>query len=203
MLSRALIIRIRYNHSDYSLRTTIMTSRNIMLFIGFAVALTACTGKTDTVNVGDNSKDGEVLETQQFTTVMKNGNMLVDPDHGTEAGFWYGAVGGIDGVNANGVTFLYKFEDGYFKGTININIHKLTEGETYVAWLAKDEQGTGARPLGLVKNLVGDVRHSIQYETKDDVSGYGYVVVSEETASAPKTPTKIVATGFLKKVDKK
>lgn len=180
-----------------------MTLTRISTFILASFLLAGCFGgnpdsKPVSVNTG---KDGDILETQSFQTTMRTGNQLIDEDHGTEIALWYGGVSGIGNVNANGIGFTHKFDDGYFVHTLNVNIKQAGTGY-YVAWAAKDAAGTDARRLGVLANLVGDVRHSVRFETKDDLSAHLHVFVTQETEKEPATPGQKVAEATLKLVQK-
>jgi hypothetical protein len=140
---------------------------------------------------------------RQYMRISENpGQTTVDPLHGKETGFWYGAILGSNGVNANGVGFIHKFEDGTLTATVNLNILKAPEKSYFVAWLT-DEGQTKFIRVGVLESIVGDARHSVSFSTKDDVTGLTSVLVTLEAATEPKTPGNTKeATGTLREVQK-
>ncbi len=177
-----------------------MSLKRSLAFAGLCIALAGCFGSDKTVQVGGPAdKEGDILETRSFKTVMKTGKVLVDPEHGEETGFWYGALTGIDGTNANGVAFTHRFKDGVFITTANLNIAKLEKG-SYVAWIAKDTEGTGIKRMGVLQNLLGDVRHSLRYQTSEDLSAHTVILITKEDTAVPATAGKTLVVGTLKEV---
>lgn len=134
-------------------------------------------------------------EIHQYTTVSKTGTGTVDPVHGPETGMWYGAVNGINGTNANGVSFVRSYKDGAFVATVNLNILMAPKGQHYEAFLT-DGAGTSV-DMGELRSIIGDARHSLTFETKEDVSALKKVVVrlgdrdiAEGTLKVPAAPTR-------------
>ncbi len=175
--------------------------RKISLFlIGSSLLLTACFGRGE-VKVG--SDDG-ILEKQTVRVVTKNGKILTDPVHGKEVGFWYGALSGIDGVNANGVAFMYKFEDGTYSFVVNpLNILPLkNKKRAFTVWLAEGE-GASRKYLkaGTLESLLGDSRHGLKLESKTVTDGMTMMLVTEEDRSskALAPTTKVLVEGTLKR----
>lgn len=174
-----------------------------LAFVSCSLLLLAACGKApDTVTVQNpDTATGEILQTDKVEVVMNNGKAITDPEHGVEKGFWYGAVGGTEGIVASGVGYLYKFEDGTFLNTLNLNIKVLPKGEYYVGWLTGAD-GKNPVKLGEMASLFGDVRHSVRLVTKTDLSSNTFVLVTKETVKDPAKPGATVATGVLKRYDR-
>lgn len=118
---------------------------------------------------GGPSEADKILEVQSYTQIMKSGTDFSDPVHGKGVGFYYGAVSGTEGVNANGIAYIHVFEDGASTVTVNLNIELPASGTKYVAYV-QDSAGTSSLKVGEMKSIVGDVRHSVKLETKEDAS---------------------------------
>ncbi len=126
----------------------------------FCLVLTAC---------GSPSEEDQILQVQEYSKIMQTGKDLVDPVHGKEVKFYYGAVSGANGTNANGLAYVHVFEDGTSIVTVNLNIELSRRGTRYVAYL---NNSTGDLPvkIGELKSIVGDVRHTMKNETQKSVS---------------------------------
>lgn len=136
-----------------------------------------------------------VKELKEYGSIKKIGD-TVDPVHGAETGFAYGAMKGAGETRANGVAVLHTFADGWSSGKVNLNILQIPEGQHFVVWA-----GDGLGPwtmLGEMKSIVGDTRHSLAFETTDNAILLTTVIVTIETASAPSEPGLRVAEGSLK-----
>ncbi len=132
---------------------------------------------------------------QDYTTVSKTGTGTVDPVHGAETGFWYGALAGTNGTNANGVSFVRVYSDGATAVTVNLNILPAPQGKHYQAYLT-DGAGSGV-DIGELRSIVGDARHSLTFETKDDTTTMKTVIIrlddrdiAQGTMKAPSTETR-------------
>lgn len=180
-----------------------MTRRISLALLSCSLLLVAACGEpTQEVRVENPSTEsGDILETEKVQVFMNNGRAITDPQHGRENGFWYGAVSGVQGTNANGVGYTYSFEDGSFLHTLNLNIQKLEKGEYYVAWLT-ETGGKNPVKLGWLANLFGDVRHSVSLDTKTDLANHTHVLVTKETTKDPSQPGTVVAEGDVKRYDR-
>lgn len=179
-----------------------MTRPTIFLGLSCLLALAACGKPAQEVRVENpETLTGDILETEKVQVFMNNGRAIVDPEHGLEKGFWYGAVSGMNDTNANGVGYTYAFEDGAFLHTLNVNIEKLPKGEYYVGWLTESGGGNPVK-LGWLANLFGDVRHSVSLSTKTDLTNHTRVLVTKETTKDPAQPGSAVAEGEVKRYDR-
>lgn len=115
------------------------------------------------------SEQDKVLEVQTYTQIMKTGEDFSDPIHGKGVGFFYGAVSGVEGINANGIAYIHVFEDGASTITVNLNIELPPSGKKYVAYV-QDTSGSSTIKVGEMRSIVGDVRHSVKLETKENAS---------------------------------
>ncbi|MFA5800685.1 MAG: hypothetical protein WC840_07110 [Candidatus Peribacteraceae bacterium] len=139
---------------------------------------------------------------QKYATVSRKPGEVRDPVHGKEIGFWYGAVTGINRVNANGVGLLRRFQDGTSTATVNLNILKAPVKKFHVVWLS-DATWTESVRVGALQSIVGDSRHSVSFETKEDLTGLTTVLVSLESSSDPEKPGSVrEAEGTLREVKK-
>lgn len=148
-----------------------------------SLLLSAC-GSPDTVKVEDDT----ILEVQKYNQVMKTGEELIDPVHGKQARFAYGALSGTNGISANGVAYLHTFEDGNSTLTVNLNILVAPKGN-YTVQL-KNAANAQVMNVGTLASILGDARHSMQFTTNLDVSAYNQVLVY--------LGTKLVAEGTMK-----
>ncbi len=141
---------------------------------------------------------GEQIGSQTVQQIMP-GKQVVDPVHGKQVSFQYGAMGGVEGVNANGVGYYHTFEDDFYVMTMNLNIFQPGAGKRYVAWVAKND-GSNPQRAGVLSNPFGDVRHAVKFETKVDSGDDVLLFVTEESKDDPATPGKRVAEGTMKKI---
>ncbi|MEQ1849052.1 MAG: hypothetical protein ABL890_00480 [Candidatus Peribacteraceae bacterium] len=105
---------------------------------------------------------------------------VVDPEHGKEVVFMYGAVEGVSGTNANGVAFLSVFADGVSRATANVNIALPEEGNRYFVTLS--DQSNMTVDCGYLKSVLGDVRHAVQCDIPQDLREYTSINVLLEQA---------------------
>jgi len=139
---------------------------------------------------------------QKYATVSRKPGEVRDPVHGKEIGFWYGAVAGINRVNANGVGLLHRFQDGASTATVNLNILKAPAKKFHVVWLS-DPTWTKSARVGALQSIVGDSRHSVSFDTKEDLTGLTTILVSLESSPDPEKPGSIrEAEGTLREVKK-
>ena len=172
-----------------------ISMKKFLLPVFIAFLLVSC-GKSHDITVDS----GKPLEVQSFNAVMGTKN-LVDPVHGKETRFAYGAVSGVNGTKANGVAFLHTFADGTSVLTVNVNILPAPAGHTFVAW-ATDDAGSSYVSAGELRSVLSDARHAAVLETKQDVSHLAKVVVTLESSVRPDRAGVHQAEGTLKVVKK-
>lgn len=148
-----------------------------------SLALVACGGQ---------SEEDKILEMQSYSQIMKTDKDLVDPVHGKEVKFYYGAVSGVAPVNANGLAYVHVFEDGTSTVTVNLNI-EVQSGAKYIVSI-ENASGTSSLKVGVLRSLVGDVRHTVTMQTKNDLATSLVVVVRREGKGEP----VVVAKGTMK-----
>ncbi len=134
----------------------------------------------------------EVLETKTFNQIMKSGKDVEDPVHGKQVKFYYGAVSGSDGTQANGIAYIHLYENGTSTVTVNLNI-ALPENGHYVAYIL-DSSGKQEIEIGALQSIFGDVRHSVKNETTEDITKTLLVQVRRESRGT----STVVAEGTLK-----
>lgn len=126
--------------------------------------LTACSSSAEKTPVIDKAQ-----QISNYTTVSRTASNPEDPVHGKEVGFWYGALSGVDGTNANGVAYLRLYADGATVLTVNLNILPAPEGEEYTVAISDPAEGKEI-DAGELRSIVGDARHSLTFEAKEDYS---------------------------------
>ncbi|MBP9773496.1 MAG: hypothetical protein KBD00_02580 [Candidatus Peribacteraceae bacterium] len=137
-----------------------------------------------------------VLQTDTIRTITKTNDELVDPIHGTEESFSYGAISGVDGNSANGVGYRYGFSDGATVITLNLNV-PITKGSYYIGWLTQDDSSKDWIKMGDFFAPFNDARHGLKFESMENLTNYKNVMVTQEQSQNPATPGKIVAAGAL------
>lgn len=103
----------------------------------------------------------------------------------------------MNGALANGVATAYYFEDKATIVGIQLNIAAAKDGKIYTAWLQGDNDTTRIR-LGNLENTLDDVRHSVRFDTKNDLRAFTNVIITLQQKSTDTVPGQIVATGILK-----
>lgn len=163
-----------------------------------AIFLAGCSsqGQITINNNQASSSSGGVIAVQKLQELMPTGKQLVDPTHGKEEGLAYGAMGGANGMLANGVVTAHYFQDGSTIIGLQVNIADAKAGTYYNAWLMNDD---GSQPinLGQLENSPGDVRHSLHFESKDNLQVYRKVAVTIQQTGGSQTPGQTVASGTL------
>lgn len=145
------------------------------------------------------SEREENMNTEQIQFPMPQGGKVEYTGHGNEEWFAYGAMSGVEGVNANGVTQAHRFEDGRYLHTVNLNIEPPEDGYFYEGWLVK---GPSVISTGHLSNPFGDVRHSLRFEADEDYTGHLNVVVTLEPDDGDPSPAAHVAEGKLKATER-
>jgi len=141
------------------------------------------------------SKRDESLDTEEIQYAMPQGGEVFFEGHGKETWFAYGAMTGVEGTAANGVTQSQQFEDMYFLHTVNLNIAPAEDGYFYEGWIIN---GKSVISTGHLSNYFGDSRHSVRFESATDYTGYLNVVVTLEPDDGDPSPAGHVAEGKLK-----
>ncbi|MBP7114112.1 MAG: hypothetical protein KBA40_01530 [Candidatus Peribacteraceae bacterium] len=156
----------------------------LLIPVVFALALAAC---------GAPSEQDKILQVQEYTQIMKGDKDAPDPIHGKETSFYYGAVSGTEGTNANGLAYIRVYEDGTSSVTVNLNIALPPDGTHYIAYVQSSAGDTSIK-VGELTSIVGDVRHTVKLETKEDASKTLSVKVRREG----KGQSDLVAEGTMK-----
>ncbi len=136
------------------------------------------------------------LKVQQYNKVAKKGDKTIDPVHGEEVAFWYGALTGVGETNANGVGFIHAFKDGTSVVTINLNVQPPEKPSYFTALLKNDSLGDTLE-IGDLTSIIGDARHSAKLEVKEDLSQSLHVLILKHADEDD--PGTLTAEGFLKK----
>jgi hypothetical protein len=157
----------------------------IALIVSSMTLFAAC-GKTPSKPVD------KAQQIQNYTTVSKSGTGTVDPVHGAETGFWYGALTGTNGTNANGVAFVRTYADSATMVTVNLNILPAMKGKHYQTYLTDGVEGH-AVDMGELRSIVGDARHSLTFDSKNVAETLRTVIITldekEVAEGAMKTPS--------------
>lgn len=140
------------------------------LTLSCAIALSGCGSK-------QSAQPDKAVQIKDYTSTIRDGKEVVDPVHGKEISMMYGAITGVNNTNANGVGYIYVYEDGFNAVFVNLNILLAPEGKKYVAHLT-DEKNTTTMLLGDLQSIVGDVRHSLRFESNGNLSSYNTFLVS-------------------------
>lgn len=155
--------------------------------LSLLVLLSACT------SASSDTDDGEPLDSIEISQPMRTGGELIDPVHGKEISLWYGAVAGVNGVNANGVAFIHLFQDGVATVTANVNILPAPQGTSFEVRLT-DAASARTVVIGPLESIVGDARHIVKGDTRENVASLLRFLVVRKQGS---TET-VVAEGDLK-----
>ncbi|MDP7476900.1 MAG: anti-sigma factor, partial [Candidatus Peribacteraceae bacterium] len=137
----------------------------------------------------------EELDIEEIQYAIPQGGEVFFEGHGLETWFAYGAMNGVDGAAANGVTQSQLFEDGYFLHTANVNIAPAEDGYFYEGWIIK---GSDVVSTGHLSNYFGDSRHSVRFESDVDYTGYLNVVITLEPDDGDPSPAGHMVEGKLK-----
>lgn len=170
--------------------------KRFVMIIAFPLLLAGCFGKRERVSVGEEKTIG----VQEVQVAMPVNGKLVDPLHGEETWFAYGAITGKEGTPANGVIQAFFFGDGTFLYTMQINIEPAQDGSFYEAWLLN---GAGDRvSAGHLGNHFGDARHQLRFEESRDLRDHATVLVTLEKDDGNPEPGEAVAEGVLKETER-
>lgn len=161
--------------------------KSLLLIASSLVLLTACGSKGPTVESVPQS-------VQEITIPMPHKGEIAHPTGGLEKWFAITPMSGVGDTPANGVAQAHYFEKGLYLHTMQVNIAPAEAGYFYEAWVS---DGTNTVSLGHLSNNFGDARHSIQFESDQDLRTYLSVkVTKQKDGTAAMGP--IVAEGTLK-----
>lgn len=174
-----------------------MKNFSLLFVLLLATTLPACTAEPESDDI-----DETKLQTKfEYKQTMPNGKDLVDETRGKEVWLAVGAITGLEGTPANGVVQSHYFSDGTYQHGMQININQAEPGYFYEGWLVhpvtKDFISTGR-----IRVLLNDVRHTLQYEIKQDYREYTNVVVTLEPDDNDPAPAVHVAEAVLKPVER-
>ncbi|MSR67535.1 hypothetical protein EXS65_01770 [Candidatus Peribacteria bacterium] len=144
--------------------------KKLSLFLLTAALLVSACGKSDTVD------PAAVDKAKKYNQVIQKGDDPVDPVHGAQTFFSYGAVSGVAPAKANGIGYLRRFKDGSSVVTVNVNILKAPEKTNYSVMLRNTSTNV-TMEVGILESILGDTRHSVELTTQTDVKGYNAVSI--------------------------
>ena len=154
-----------------------------------SLLLVACASVTVDQNANQKIKN--------YNAIVRPAKDVIDPVHGKETGFWYGAMSGVNGTNANGVVFMHGYSDGAYAVTLNLNILPAKKGWHFVADL-RGADSAQVLSIGTLVSIVGDARHSVKLETTTDAHALLTVSVFLVADSGRAAEAQLVASGTLK-----
>ncbi len=158
----------------------------IILFI-----LSACTKE-------EVKLESSIIGEEAFRYAMPKNGKFVHPKHGEEKWFAYGAVQGVFDNPANGVVQAYKYEDGAFAVTMQLNIRPTLDNQFYEVWLSS-EDSESLESIGHLNNYFGDSRHQLNFDSDIDFSDKLRVFVTKENDDSNPAPSAdLAAQGLLK-----
>jgi len=132
-----------------------------------------------------------------FRYNMPAGGKIVDEQKGKETWFAYGAVAGTKEIPANGLAKSHRFENGQYLHTLQVNINLPKDRFFYEGWLIDPQ--TGKRiSTGHLKSTFGDARHTLSFETSDDLQSSINVAITLEEDDGNSAPGKEAASSTLK-----
>jgi hypothetical protein len=154
----------------------------LLTTLAFSIVLSACSQP-------EKDKGKEVKD---YTSIIKTGKEVTDPVHGKETGFFYGAIGS---EKSNGVAYIRTYEDGVSVVTANLNVHLAEQGTHYEAYLLSADEKKKI-DLGELTSIIGDARHSVRFETKENIQDMLTLEVRLEKGLLK--GSEVIATGVLK-----
>jgi hypothetical protein len=137
---------------------------------------------------------GDSVQRTEFT-VPEGEHRFEDARHGKELWFAIGAISGAPEVSANGVAQAHYFENGIYRLLVQLNIEQAPQGYRYDAWLVP--ASGNAVLAGRFTSTFGDVRHSLSFETENDLRSAQEVQVTLELDDENPALGKVVATARL------
>jgi len=169
------------------------TTRKFFIAASLIISLTACSSQTGTGNSAQSSA-GE-HPTLQIAT-PENGT-TPDSLHGQETGIAITALNGKNGALANGAATAFYYTDKGTAITIQLNIASATVGKHYNAWVT-DPTSEKTVSLGILESTGNDVRHSLRFDSKENLQSYTNITISLQPIGGDTTEGPIAANGILK-----
>lgn len=161
----------------------------LAFLLGILMVLSAC-GSTK------EAKE-KTIGTEVFVTAMPVGGEVNDPEHGREVWLAVGPVEGTEENPANGVATAHYFEDGTFILGMQVNVAPAENNFFYEVWLLKE--GENDVSLGHLTNPLGDVRHQLHFEAKEDYRDRMAIAITREPDDGNPEPGIVVARALLQK----
>lgn len=169
-----------------------MSTPRLCLTLLFTLSLAACATPPNNTNPVALSP----AETTTFTNPVEPNTQVKDTKHGAETGLSICALSGVNGTLANGVATAYSFEDKGSIVGIQLNIAAAQDGSAYVAWI--ENTSKQRIRLGTLEHTGTDVRHSLRFDTNQDLSNDTIISITRETKNGADTGGPEVANGILK-----
>ena len=164
----------------------------ILLSLSCLFLLVACRKEPVRISPEEDAPIGN----QVIPQVLPGQGPVDAPGHGKELWFAIGAMTGVPGVNANGVTQGHYLEDGTSIVTIQLNVEQAPDGSFYEAWLVP--ASGQLKSIGHLRTPFGDVRHSLKFIEETDIRGFVAVRVTQEQDDGNSAASPPVAEGLLK-----
>lgn len=145
------------------------------------------------IGCSTSEKKDTAAELQKYSSVSQKGADEVDPAHGEQTGFWYGAIGS---EKSNGVAYVRSYVDGVSVITVNLNVLVAEKGSHYEAFLMANDGAKKEIDLGEISSIIGDVRHSGNFVVTTNIDGMRAIEVRLQKGA--RGGTEVVATGTVK-----
>lgn len=152
------------------------------------VILCACLLTACLPGMGDNSDSIQQQDTGQV-------GEIAHPTGGKEIWFALAALEGMPGYPVEGVAQSHYFQNGLYLHTTQANIAPAPEGYFYEAWLM---DGATTISLGRLENGFGDTRHSVQFETSEDLRSLTTIFITREVDDGDSSLGEVIGQGILK-----
>lgn len=173
-----------------------MTSTHRITFAAISIlALFGCTANQEAKIIPSDNSD--ILKTESVVTAIPEGGIAV-PGHGKEVGLAYGAIVGVNGERTSGIAMAHYLEDGATIMSVQANLSALEEGNSYVVWAMAPTGIEMPVYIGTLKNPFNDARHSVRFETVDNLSNYTRILISRNGNDRDHSAGTHVAEGILK-----
>ena len=160
--------------------------------------LSACSRQPDK-QLSDVEEEDLQTEFEYKQTIPEGG--IVDENHGAQVWFGLTSLSGVDDFIANGVAQTFVFEDGASQHGLQLNIERAQDGYFYEGWLVNPSNGD-VLSTGHLRSLFGDVRHALQFQSDDNLTGYTKVIVTLEPDDGDPSPAEHAAEGTLKEIQR-
>lgn len=119
------------------------------------------------------------------------------PQFGKEVWVGVAALSGTKNPSVNGAAIGHLFADGTFVQTVQLNVEKLGAKHDYGVWLYGKNSDDRVF-VGFLQNPTADVRHSLTFTKKLDLSAYTAVSVTLQDTGKSAIPGPEVAHGEVK-----